>query len=329
MIHWGIIGTGNIANQFASDFKYVKLGKLVAVASRSKERADNFAKKYAIEKTYSSYESLIKDPSIDVIYIATPHTSHKEYTLLALNHNKNVLCEKPFAMNKSEVNEMIQLAKEKNLFLMEAMWMAFQPAFQQVQRWIHEGRIGKIKSIRAEFGFQPPYDLDSRLYNIDLGGGTLLDMGIYPLTLALYIFDKSPSDIQAMAYIGESNVDEQLSVNLKFEADQIAMLSSSFMSKFKDDAYIYGDKGYIHFPNFWYSKKASLVTKTETIDYERTTPIFGYAYEADHVNQMLEEKKSQSDIVTHEKSMRIIKNMDSIRDIIGLKYPFENEGGNK
>jgi dihydrodiol dehydrogenase / D-xylose 1-dehydrogenase (NADP) len=323
MISWGIIGTGNIANQFANDFKYVTKGTLVGVASRSKSKAIAFSNKYGIEKTYDSYEAIVKDPSIDIVYIATPHTFHKEHTLLALNHNKHVLCEKPFAVNESDVKDMIQLAKKKNLFLMEAMWMVFQPVFKQVQKWISEDKIGKIKTIKAEFGFQPPYDLNSRLYNIDLAGGTLLDIGIYPLTLALYLLNKEPIDIQAMASIGKSKVDEQLSVNLKFAPDQMAMLSSSFMSKFKDDAFIYGEKGYIHIPNFWYSKKASLVTKTETVEYENTTPIYGYANEIEHVNEMLLKGKTESNIVTFAKSKQLIKNMDLIRDQIGLKYPFE------
>lgn len=324
MISWGIIGTGDIANQFANDFKHVKKGKLVGVASRTKIKAEQFAEKYGIENSYGSYEAMVKEPSIDIIYIATPHTFHKEHTLLALNHDKHVLCEKPFAVNKKEVDEMIQLAKEKNLFLMEAMWMVFQPVFQQVQKWIAQNKIGKIKTIKAEFGFQPPYDLNSRLYNINLAGGTLLDTGIYPLTLALYLFDKNPSDMQAMATIGKSKVDEQLSVNLKFDEDQIAMLSTTFMSEFKDDAFIYGEKGYIHIPNFWYSKIASLVTETEIIEYENTTPILGYANEADHVNQMLLDGKTESNIVTFEKSNKVIKNMDLIREKIGLKYPFES-----
>jgi len=324
MIRWGIIGTGDIANQFANDFKHVKKGKLVGVASRTKIKAEQFAEKYGIENSYASYEAMAKDPSIDIIYVATPHTFHKEHTLLALNHDKHVLCEKPFAVNKNEVDEMIQLAKKKNLFLMEAMWMVFQPVFQQVQKWIAQDKIGKIKTIKAEFGFQPPYDLNSRLYNINLAGGTLLDTGIYPLTLALYLFDKNPSDMQAMATIGKSKVDEQLSVNLKFDEDQIAMLSTTFMSEFKDDALIYGEKGYIHIPNFWYSKIASLVTETEIIEYENTTPILGYANEADHVNQMLLDGKTESNIVTFEKSNKVIKNMDLIREKIGLKYPFES-----
>lgn len=328
MIRWGIIGTGNIANQFATDFKYVKEGKLVGVGSRSKKRAINFAKKYNIEKTYDSYESLVKDPSIDIVYIATPHTHHKENAILALEHNKHVLCEKPLAINENEVNEMIQFAKKKKLFLMEAMWMAFQPAFQQAQAWISQNKIGKIKTIKAEFGFQPPYDLESRLYNADLAGGTLLDIGIYPLTLALYLLNKTPIQIQAMACIGKSNVDEQLSVNLKFEKDQMAILSSSFMSNFKDDAYIYGDKGYIHIPNFWYSKKAYLVTENETLEYERKSPILGYAFEADHVNQMIKNERTQSDIVTFKRSQLIIKTMDTIRDKIDLTYPFEKRGVN-
>jgi len=324
MIRWGIIGTGNIANQFAEDFKYVKKGKLVGVASRTKVKAEKFAEKYGIENSYASYEAMVKDPLIDIVYIATPHTFHKEHTLLALNHNKHVLCEKPFAVNKHEVDEMIQLAKSKNLFLMEAMWMAFQPAFQQVQKWIAEDKIGRIKTIKAEFGFQPPYDLNSRLYNINLAGGTLLDTGIYPLTLALYLFDQEPSVIQAMASIGKSQVDEQLSVNLKFDEDQMAMLSTTFMSEYKDDAFIYGEKGYIHMPNFWYSKVAFLVTKTETIEYKNSTPVFGYAWEADHVNDMLLENRTESNIVTFKRSEKIIKHMDLIRKQIGLKYPFES-----
>jgi predicted dehydrogenase len=323
MINWGIIGTGFIANEFARDFKHVEEGRLVAVASRSQANAEAFANKFNIEKTYDSYEQLAKDQVIDVVYVATPNTKHKDHSMLCLKNNKHVLCEKPVTVNSEELNKIIALANDKNLLFMEAMWMLFQPGLNKAKEWIESNKIGEIKTIKAEFGFKAEYDPDSRLFNPQMAGGSLLDIGIYPITLTSFLLEKEPEEIQSMAYIGDSGVDEQLSLHFRFDQDQMAMLSSSFLSQFKDDAIIYGTKGYIHIPSFWNSKKAILKTENEELIYDDPTPIHGYAFEANHVNKILKLNLKESPIISHHHSLQVMQTMDQVREQINLKYPFE------
>ena len=197
-IQWGIIGLGRIANKFATDLSTVEDSQLVAVASRSQQKADKFAFKYNSKKAYDSYEKLVKDSQVDAVYIATPHRFHKEHTLLCLRHKKAVLCEKPFAMNLQDVTEMVEVAKEHNVLLMEALWTFFLPHFNYVIDVVKSEKFGKLKSLEADFGFFHPYDIEHRLFNKQLGGGSLLDIGIYPIFVALSSLGK-PKSIAAAA----------------------------------------------------------------------------------------------------------------------------------
>lgn len=325
MIHWGIIGAGNIAHQFAQDFNHVTKGKILGVASRKLSKARDFAKKHHIKKSYGSYEAIVTDQDIDVIYIATPHVFHKEHTRLALENNKHVLCEKPFAMNRTDGEELFNLAKEKNLFIMEGMWMLFQPAIKQVKKWISDGEIGPIKSIKASFGFKAPFNASSRLFNKDLGGGSLLDVGIYPLTLVDYLLEETPKEIRALTTIGDTEIDEQTSVIMSFTNNKLASISSSIVTNFSDDAFIYGTKGHIHIPNFWYSTKAFLIKNDTKTTFNRQTTPYGYAFEAQHVNHRIMNGFTNSDQVPPEKTLQILTTMDKIREIIGLEYPTERK----
>jgi dihydrodiol dehydrogenase / D-xylose 1-dehydrogenase (NADP) len=320
MIRWGILATGKIANSFAEDFRYVNGGILKAVASRKTEKARAFAEKHKIEKAFGTYEELARDKEIDAVYIATPHSEHHKNTILLLNNGKHVLCEKAFAVNAKEALEMITLAKSKNLFLMEAMWMVFQPGFLQAKRWIEEGKIGHLTMIRAEFGFKAERHPELRLLNPELAGGTLLDIGIYPVAIAHYLFNKQPVEINSMASIGKTGVDEQLSLSIKYSENQIAHLSSSFLTKLENAACIYGTEGYIHIPGFWHSKKAILLSGSKEVVFNKNTPISGYANEANHMNEMINSGRTESDVVTFEKTMEIMKIMDAVRKQIGVKY---------
>jgi dihydrodiol dehydrogenase / D-xylose 1-dehydrogenase (NADP) len=323
MIRWGILATGNIANSFAKDFQFVEGGILKAVASRTMEKAKAFAEKYKIEKAFGTYEELVADPEIDAVYIATPHSEHCRNTIMLLNSGKHVLCEKAFAINSREAAEMIALAKLKNLFLMEAMWMVFQPGFLQAKQWIAEGKIGEIRMIRAEFGFKADCDLKHRILNSELAGGTLLDIGVYPITIAQYLFDKIPLAISSIASIGKTGVDEQLSLSVKYSENQIAHLSTSFLATLENSAFIYGTKGYIHIPDFWRSNKAILKSESEEVVFEKATLAVGYANEVDHMNEMIHSGRGESDMVTFEKTLEIIQIMDTVRELVGVRYPAE------
>mgnify|MGYP000952611482 FL=1 len=180
-INWGIIGLGNIAHKFATDLLTIEDAKIYAVASRNQEKANEFASKYNATKAYSSYEALAKDPHIDAVYIATPHTLHKENTILCLDHGIAVLCEKPFAMDSDELNEMIAKAKDKNVLLMEALWTYFLPHYRYVLKALEDRIYGDVIKLEADFGFYRAFDNSSRLFNKSLGGGSLLDIGIYPI----------------------------------------------------------------------------------------------------------------------------------------------------
>ncbi|MDH3903536.1 MAG: Gfo/Idh/MocA family oxidoreductase, partial [Xanthomonadales bacterium] len=184
-VRWGIAGTGRISQQFAQDFAYVSNGEVIAVSSRSQESAATFAEQYDIKRAYAGYAPLLADPDIDAVYIASPHTMHFQNTLDAIEAGKHVLCEKPFTINPEESRKLFEIAGQSSVFVMEAMWTFFLPAIQKAQEWLEQGRIGKLRQIKADFGYpQLPFDPGRREYNVEFAGGCLLEMGIYPVSLA-------------------------------------------------------------------------------------------------------------------------------------------------
>jgi len=196
--NWAILGCGKIAHKFVGDLKTLSNANLYAAASRSLENAQAFASKFGFEKAYGSYEEMVNDPKVDVVYIASPHSHHCEHTLLCLNQGKAVLCEKAFAINSKEVNRMIEASRKNNTFLMEAFWTMFQPSFQKAMEIIRSGELGALKMVHSDFAFNAEYSPEKRLYNVDLGGGSLLDIGIYPIFMSLMTLGK-PSEIKTMA----------------------------------------------------------------------------------------------------------------------------------
>lgn len=324
-IKWGIIGAGNIARKFATALTSMKDTEITAIASRNIKKAEKFAEGFHIKKSYGSYEELIKDEEIDVVYIATPHTEHKANGALCIINNKAVLCEKPFTINKEESQYLIDLAAKHDVFLMEAMWTKFLPVTNAVKNWIKEKKIGEIKHIRASFGYNTPYDINSRVYNPDTAGGALLDVGIYPITYACYLLDKLPDSISSSAIIGKSNVDEQNVIALHFDNGVLANLSSAIAADIGDEAIIIGDEGRIHIPNFWNTQKAVVYNNEDLIVDTIELPFMsnGYEYEAEEVNNCLRKGKKQSSINSLKDTLDIMKIMDEIREQWGLKYPQE------
>jgi predicted dehydrogenase len=240
-----------------------------AVASRDLNRAKDFARTHRIEKAYGTYEELARDPDIDVVYIATPHPWHCENTLLCLQHNKAVLCEKPLAMNEREVLKMVSTAREKNLFLMEALWTRFLPSILKAMEVIAAGELGEVRHIKSDFGIWRSFDPLHRMFNKDLGGGSLLDIGIYPLFLTLLLWGE-PDQISAVADIGSTAVDESLALTLKYSDGRIATLFSSFTVDSTLETHICGTKGRLRLNRWWFCPTTLELTrgegKPETID---------------------------------------------------------------
>ena len=318
--NWGILGAGKIAGKFATGLKNVENAHLYAVASRSKEKAKDFAKTNDVEKYFGSYEEMLQDENLDVVYIATPHVFHHQQTLLCLKHKKAVLCEKPFAMNRKQVAEMIATAQAENCFLMEAMWTQFLPHFKYVQQVVNSGKYGKIRNLKADFGFPAPFDAEKRLFNKKLGGGSLLDIGIYPVFIALSLLGK-PNKIKATAKIGKTGVDENCQVLFKYDRKVEAELNSSILEKTPTTALIQLEKATIHI-NSRFHEPSSVRIQTpdgeELKEFEVNTN--GYNFEAQHVQEMLSQGRIESTEMSWKKSLDLIELLDEIRSKIGLEY---------
>ncbi len=320
MVHWGILGCGKIAHKFAKDLLTIHNAKLHAVASRSLHKAQEFGNNYQTSSCYGSYEELSLDPEIDVIYIATPHVFHYENTIMCLSNKKAVLCEKPFAMNTSQVEKMIALAKKNQVFLMEALWTYFLPHYQYVLDKIESKELGEVKALKADFGFSTSFDPDGRVFNKKLGGGSLLDVGIYPLFAALSILGY-PEEINAKATIGKTGVDETCTMQLQYKKDVTASLFSAITQKTNTEAIIELEKGSIIINSRFHEPSSVTIQKegkSEVIEFEVNTN--GYSFEAIHVQEMLLQNRTESTIMTFEKSIQLITLLDTVRDKIGLQY---------
>ncbi|WP_430410087.1 Gfo/Idh/MocA family protein [Kordia sp.] len=318
--NWGIIGLGKIANKFAADLQLSETSTLYGVASRSLEKATEFATKYNAKKTFNSYEALVHDSEIDVIYIATPHTFHFENTMLCLRNNKAVLCEKPMGINSTQVKKMIAEATTKKLFLMEAVWTRFMPAIEKVMELIDKKVIGEITSIRADFGFRSEFNAESRLFNKALGGGTLLDIGIYPIFLSLVVLG-IPTNINAMARMTPTNVDRFCAMLFDYENGEKAILESSFEANTPTEAYIHGTKGTLKIHRQFHQPTAITLYKNdqETV-IELPFTGNGYFHEIEEVNACIRDGKTESSKLPLAFSEQLIQIIDRVKSEIGLTY---------
>lgn len=324
IIKWGILGCGRIARKFASDFQFVQDAQLVAAGSRSQQSADEFAKDFPVKFTHNSYEALAANSEVDVIYIATPHNLHYENAMLCLQHNKAVLCEKPFAINIAQTKEMIRLAKEKNVFLMEALWTKFLPHYNKVQELIKQGKAGDIKSMLVNFGFKPVPPVPARLFDAVLGGGTIMDIGIYNVFIALSILGK-PDAIEASMTPASTGVDEQCAVLFKYKNGALAQLFSTFSSNLATEADINGAQGRIRLATRFYAPDTTIEyypDKTDSkqiISFEKESGS-GYQYEARHVNECLQKGLTESPIMSHADTLLLMETLDEIRQKAGVVY---------
>ena len=325
-VKWGVMGLGKIANKFASDLLRVEDAILQGVASRDLEKARQFGQKYQSVNHYGSYEDLANDPTIDVIYVATPHVFHFENTLLCLENGKSVLCEKPLGMNAEEVAAMIIKAKSRNLFLMEGLWTRFIPATEKLIQLLNEKIIGELISVHADFGFKGDFNLRGRVYNKSLGGGSLLDIGIYPIYLSLFTLG-IPSRIQATARMMETDVDSFCAMLFDYDNSSKAVLKCTLETDTPTEAFIYGSTGSLKMHSrfhhtqriTWFQGKDA--KQVFDLPYEGN----GYVYEIEEANRCVQNKTAESQKLPHQMSMNLATVMDRVRKEIGLTYPGDNK----
>jgi predicted dehydrogenase len=322
--NWGLIGPGRIAQQFADGLKVIDDAALYAVASSSLERASAFAEKYGGEKTYASYEALVSDPQVDAIYIATPHRFHFENILLCLNAGKPVLCEKPLTVNAAETKKLIETSRAKNVFLMEALWTRCLPIYQQIRQWLDAGVIGEVKFMSSTFGFVVPKTTDDRWLNPELAGGTLLDMGIYPISVSQWVTGQEPESFSVQSLLGKTGVDELTAVILKYPNGVVSQFNSNFLVANVNDFFIYGTQGRIRIhPNYWGASSATLTTEGQELTVTKPLTGGGFEFQTQEAMRCIRAGLLESPRISHAQTLANMELMDKIRAKIGLKYPFE------
>ena len=314
---WGILGTGSIATKFALGLGDADNAELLAVGSRSSETAAAFAAEHGAAHAHSSYDELVKDPDVDAIYIATPHVLHRENALSCIGAGKAVLCEKPFAMNAREAEEMVAAAESAGSFLCEAMWTRFLPGTRRVRELISSGVIGEPRQLQCDFGFRTDLDPKGRLFDLSLGGGALLDVGIYCVAYAQMIFGCSPAEIHSSAHIGETGVDEQSAYLFRYDSGAFACMSSAIRTETAHRATISGTEGSIEVPGFWHVEDLIVNGQHERHPYKGN----GYTHEAIAVGEALAAGAKECVEVPLQETLEVARTMDKIRGQWGLKYP--------
>jgi predicted dehydrogenase len=319
--NWGILGPGKIAHRFTGGLNLLENATLHAVGSRSEARAREFASKYGYKRYYGSYEELVKDPELDVVYVASPHSHHKEHTLLCLDAGKSVICEKAFAINSSEVREMIEAAKGKNLFLMEALWPPFQPSYKRAHEELATGNFGEVMTVRSFFAFKPPYEPEKRLYNTDLGGGALLDIGIYPVIDAL-TFLGVPDKIHSIATFDKTGADDNIDMLFGYNDGRSAALYSSLKTGAGIGTDLLCENGTIVLRRLRDGTQILRLQQEgqEPEDFTYSPESRGFNFEAEEVMSCLNQNKTESNVVPLSFSLDLIDTLDRIKRDAGIKY---------
>jgi len=324
-IRWGILATGGIAHKLAQAISDCEDGTLVAVASRTQARAEQFAQQWEIPKCYATYEALVADPEVDVVYIATPHSFHYDNMLLCLNAGKHVLCEKPLTLNAKQAQVCIALARSKGLFLMEAVWTRFIPAIRQAVQWVQAGAIGKVRLIQADFCINVPFNPAHRLYAPELGGGALLDLGIYPLTFTT-LFLGLPASFTSTAHLNEvTGVDELVAMTLRYDNGALAQLSTSQRVALPIEAVIAGSEGSIKVHELFIRPDRLCLHRLGQAEEVHELPFRsnGYIHEVEEVHQCLRAGRLESGIMPLDETVALMKIMDAMRHGWGFRYPHE------
>ena len=314
-IRWGIVGAGRIAASFAKDIQYSKLASLEAVASRSLASAEAFALEYRARLAFGSYSEMFASNEIDAVYIATPHTHHKDQAIAALRAGKHVLCEKPATVTPKELEEVLEVAQAEKRYFMEGMWTYFLPAINKAQQWIAEGRIGKLRHVRADFGFHIPYDPKLREYDKELAGGCLLELGIYPIAMAWLFLPNDPDEQTVWRHLADNGVEDDVVLLNGYDSESAtAQLSASYRCKLPNYLELIGDEGSISIPDYWGAKEAKLFKQAQCVEiFEDERSFFGFKYQIDVMSQDLLDGKLQSEVVSWEDSRAFQLQLDKIK----------------
>lgn len=323
-IRWAILATGEMAHNMAQALQRSPQAEIVAVASRTRARADAFADRWRIPTRYGAYEALAGDAGVDVVYIATPHNLHYENMRLCLQAGKHVLCEKAFALNAAQARACIELARRNDLFLMEAMWMRFFPAMAQLRDWLGQGLLGEVRLLQADFCFHLPFDPAHRLYDPAQAGGALLDLGIYPLSLASMVLGL-PQGVRSHAHIGPTGVDELDTILLQYEGGAAASLSCSMRVYKPREAFIVGTEGYVKVHDIFFRPDRLTLYRRGAGPQIHDFPIAGngYDYEIEAVHACLRAGKRESELMPLDESLALMQLMDGLRADWGVVYPDE------
>lgn len=312
-VKWGIIGPGIIAHQFAKDIEFVENAELLAVASNTAGKAEHFARQYSIPNYYTGYDDLFENPDIDAIYIATTHNFHKQNCIDAIDAGKAVLCEKPLTDNLADARELVAYARSKEAYLMEAMWTYFLPSINQALEWIDEGRIGEVVNVKANFGYPKKFDPKHRLFNPELSGGCLLDMGIYPVAMAWLFIQSLPSEYRQVVQKAPTGVDYDVNMQWVYPDSRVANLHSSFKVKLNNHTYIFGEKGYIDIPDFWRSHDCYLYEGDKIVDkFNDEREGLGFEFEIAAASEDILAGRQQNEIMPHATSIKLQELMNAV-----------------
>lgn len=314
---WGVLSTGAIANKFAQGLAAVPDSKLVAVGSRDRQSADRFGDAFGVPHRHGSYRDLAADPEVDAIYVGTPHDRHCEDTLLCLEHGKAVLCEKPFAIHARQAERMIAAARERGLFLMEAMWTRFNPVMVRLRELLAAGAIGDVRMLHCDFGFRAEFDAEGRLFAKARGGGALLDVGVYCVSLAHMVFGGPPAEVAGLATLGSTGVDEQSAWVMRWPGGELAVLSSAVRTDTPQEAVLSGTDGILRIPEFWRPDRLIVDGNEQRFAIAGN----GYGYEAAEVQRCVRAGLTESPVMTLDQTLAIQRDLDRIRAQWGLRYP--------
>jgi predicted dehydrogenase len=323
-IRWGIIGPGNIAHRFAEGIRAVPGASLEAVASRSAERATAFADKWGVAKRYTSYEDLVADADIDIVYVSTPHPFHAPCSLLAIEGGKHVMCEKPFTVNASEARRVVSAARAKGVFVMEAMWTRFFPLMARMREIIASGEVGEVRLVHADFGFRAGVNPEGRLFNPALAGGGLLDVGVYPISLASMLLGK-PDRVSGLATLGDTGVDESAAIALGYPGGGLASLTTGVRITTPHTAVICATDGSISMPSPWWVPERMTVRRgPASAEYCEPKKASGFEYEIAEASRCVGEGLTESPILPLDETIGIMETMDQLRALWGVRYPMED-----
>jgi dihydrodiol dehydrogenase / D-xylose 1-dehydrogenase (NADP) len=321
---WGVIGHGHISGTFREATATIDGAEIVAVAGRDLSRAQAYASEHGIDAAHDSIDTMLSAGGLDAVYVCTPHTAHAEAALACVEAGVPVLVEKPMTPTAATTRELVAATAAAGVFAMEAMWTRFLPTLEAVRSWIDEGRIGEVQLLTASFGFRAPAMSDHRLFSPELAGGGILDVGVYPLALAQWLYGSAPEAVRAVGSVGETGVDEHVAISARYPGGGLAQLGCAVRANLDHHAVIRGTDGHIEIPAFWSAQSATLFAEGVEESTETAHTANGFEYQIEEVMGCVAEGRTESPRMPHAASVELAELSDEIRDQIGVRYPFES-----